>query len=149
MVESATFMADLFYFIKSDLASNITDPIAATRGSSSQFVMTSYPKKSVEYPLITIKTKDVKAKRAGMQTTNMDLTFNVEIRVWARNEKEKDTLFTNILNRLKNIQFTTTTGSEANGLHDFTILSSVEIDEDGDQGIKSRIVELNYKFFNI
>jgi hypothetical protein len=82
-----------------------------------------------------------------MQITAMDIKMTVEIRVWARNQKEKDTIYTAILDRLANIQFTAA-GSEANDLHDFNILSSTEIDEPGDGGVKSRVMQIKYNFYN-
>lgn len=147
MVESSTFVRDILYFIKNDLTSNITDPISSSRGSKSKFVMTSYPSRPVKYPLITIKATNYEATRAGMQTTVMDLTINLEVRIWARNTKERDTLFTSVFNRLRAIQFTSG-GSSDNNLHDFNMSSAVEIDEEGDQAIKSKIIEVVYKFYN-
>lgn len=147
MVESNTFVRDILYLIKNDLINNITDPIVSSRGSKSKFVMTSYPSRPVKYPIITIKATNYDAVRSGMQTTVMDLTVNLEIRIWARNTKERDTLFTDVFNRLRNIQFTAG-GTSDNNLHDFTMTSALEIDEEGDQAIKSKIIEVVYKFYN-
>lgn len=147
MATRATLLRDLLYFLKTDISSNVTDPIAGTRGSGSAFVMTSYPQREVKYPIITIKITNLEANRSGMQITAMDIKMNVEIRIWARNEKEKDTLYNAIMDRLANIQFTAS-GSEANDLHDFNILSSIEIDEPGEAGIKSRILQIKYSFYN-
>lgn len=148
MATVATFIRDVLFFIKNDLISNITDPITSKRATSSKFVMTSYPERPVEYPLITIKLLNQTATRAGMQTIAMDVTIELEVRVWARNQKEKDELFTKVYDRLRNIQFSTG-GSIANDLHDFTLTSGIEIDEDGKGGIKSRIGQFRYRFFNI
>jgi len=126
----------------------VTDPISTKRGNSSKFVMTSYPEREVKYPLITIKLLNQEANRAGMQTTAMDVRITLEVRIWARNQKEKDTLFTDVYDRLRQIQFTASTGSIANNLHDFTLLSAVELDEEGERGIKSRIGQFAYTFWN-
>ena len=147
-IEAATFVRDILYYIKTDLSSNVTDPIASTRGTKSKFVMTSYPSRAVEYPLITIKANNYTAGRAGMQTSAMDMNITIEVRIWARNTKERDTLFTSVFNRLRSIQFTATTGSIANYLHDFNMPSALEIDEEGDQAIKSKIMEVTYRFYN-
>lgn len=138
-------MYDLLNFLKTDLTSNIDDPIA-NRGKS-HFIMTSYPQRPVKYPIITIKIINLEAPRAGMQTTALDIKMTIEIRIWARNEKEKDDLYTAIFNRLGNIQFIDN-GSINNDFHDFNILSSVEIDEPGESGIKSRILQIRYSFYN-
>lgn len=148
MVEVSTFTAGVLLFIKTDLLANITDPKSGTRPSKSSFVMTSYPKKEVVYPLITLKIPDRTATRAGMQTVAMDITVPLEVRIWALNEKDKNDLYDQIFDRLRNIQFTTG-GSIDNNLHDFAELSAVEVDEEGDLGTKSRILTVQYRFFNV
>lgn len=145
MVESATFINDILKFIKLDLEENIEDPLPK-RGSTSKFVMTSYPQRAVQYPLITIKLTNQEAARAGMQTTAMDVRIEIEIRIWARNEKEKDTITNQVYKRLRDVQFTATTGSVANNLHNFNLLSGVEVTE---EKIKSRILQVTYTFWDI
>jgi hypothetical protein len=148
-VNKVSLIADVLYFIKNDLINNVTDPISSTRSTKSKFVMTSYPSRPVNYPIVTIKTTNVEALRSGMQVTAQDITINLEIRIWARNEKEKETIYQDVLNRLANIQYAAS-GSTANELHDFNILSSVEVDEPGEPGgkvIKSRVVQAQYKFY--
>jgi len=70
------------------------------------------------------------------------------VRIWARNQKEKDDLFAKVLNRLKDIQFTID-GTVVEGAHDFNLLSSVEVDEEGEKAPKSRIMQLSYKYYNV
>ena len=137
MTEKSTLIADILYFIKNDLQTNITDV--------SNRVYTSYPQRQVIYPMITIKIPNIEAFRAGMQTTAQDIVVTLEIRIWARNEKEKDTIYTDVLNRLANIQFISS-GSIDNEIHDFNVISSVEVDEEG-KAPKSRILQCVYKFF--
>ena len=147
MANKTTLLNDLYSFLKTALA-GVTDPIAGSRGNSSKFIMTSYPQREVKYPLITIKTTNFEAPRAGMQTTAQDIKLTIELRIWARNEKEKDTLFMNVQNALDNAQFITS-GSVANDFHNFNVLSGIEIDEPGEVGIKSRILQLKYEFYNV
>ena len=150
MVIKTNLISDVLFYIKNDLKTNITDPISSGRAANSQFVMTSYPQRAVQYPLITIKTTDTVALRAGMQTTNQDFLLTLEVRIWARNEKEKEELYTEVINRLATIQFTATTGSIANDLFNFNITSSVEIDSSGEsnaQVTKSRIAQITYNFY--
>ncbi len=148
-VNSDTFIRDVLFFIKNDLLANVTDPISSERTNNSKFVMTSYPQRLVQYPLITIKLMNQEATRAGMQTTAMDVTITVEIRVWATNQKHKDELANDVYKRLRDIQYTASTGSVANSLHDYALLSDNELDEPGEEGIKSRILKVQYKFFNV
>ncbi len=93
MVEKDTLVRDFLFFIKDDLAGSITDPITSTRSTNSNFVMTSYPSRHVQYPVVTIKITNIESIRAGMQVTTQDITLTMEIRIWARNEKEKDEIF--------------------------------------------------------
>lgn len=151
MVNRETLISDILSFIKNDLIDSISDPINSTRGIKSAFVMTSYPTKPVQYPIITIKSTNIEALRSGMQSSLQDIRITLELRIWARNEKEKDTIYSKLLDRLANIQFTTSTGSVANDLMDFNVLSSVEIDEEGEpngQVIKSRIMQVVYNFYS-
>ena len=148
VISSANFIADVLYFIKNDLSNNITDPITSTRTSNSRWVATSYPQSNVQYPMITIKMTNQKGKRAGMQTEAMDVEITLEIRVWARNQKEKDDLANKVYKRLRDIQFTAS-GSENNYLHDFGLLSAIEIDEEGEGTPKSRVLQIKYKFYDI
>ena len=83
-----------------------------------------------------------------MQSTLQDIELTLEIRVWARNEKEKDNLANDIFSKLTNIQFITN-GSINNDYHDFKILSSQEVQDEGQLGIKSRVWNVRYRFFNI
>jgi len=148
-VSSNTFIRDVLFFIKNSLTTGVTDPITATRNSQSAFIMTSHPQRFVEYPLITIKLTNQSAVSAGMQTNAMDVIASIEVRVWARNQKEKDELANDCYIVLRDLQFTASTGSVANYLYDFELLSAVEIDEDGTNQPKSRILGIQYKFYDI
>ena len=145
----ATVIQDVLLFLKNDLNSNISDPISSKRTGTSKFFNTSYPQRNVKYPIVTIKLANVEALRAGMQSKFMDIALELEIRVWGRNEKEKNDIYNAVLERLSDIQFDTGTGSVDNNFHDFNIFSSVEVDEDGDGGIKSRVMQCTYKFYNL
>ncbi len=147
MVESATFIRDVLFFVKNELL-NISDPLTG-RSTQSRFVMTSYPQRLVQYPLITIKLTHQEAAPAGMQVNAMDVLVNIEVRIWGRNQKEKDELANDCYKRLRDVQFTATTGSIAKSLHDFRLLSSTELDEPGEDQPKSRILNIQYKFFNV
>jgi len=137
-VTKENIIHDVIFFIKDDLDGQVTDPISSTRSAKSSFIMTSYPVKEAQYPLITIKITNFTAIRAGMQTTAQDITLPFEIRVWARNEIEKDRIAQQILSRLADIQFTVD-GSTDSNLHDLTITSAVEIDEPGEIGGKGEL----------
>ena len=152
MVSRTSIISDILLFIKRDLQNSVNDPISSTRGARSKFILTAYPNRPTQYPLITLKITNIEALRAGMQTTAQDITISMEIRIWARNEKEKETIYQEVSNRLKDIQFTDSTGSIANNLHDYNELSAVEVDEPGESGaqsIKNRIIQVQYRFYNV
>lgn len=148
-VESSTFIRDTLFFIKDSLTTGVVDPISGTRNSQSKFIMTSYPQRLANYPLITIKLTNYSGTSAGMQTNAMDIIASIEVRVWGRNQKEKDELANDCFIILRDLQFTATTGSVANYLYHFRLLSAIEMDEEGDNQPKSRILNIEYKFYNI
>jgi len=100
-ISSTTFIKDIILFLRNDLRTNITDPLS--RGSG--FVMTSYPEVDVRYPIITLKAVDIDTRSLGMASEQQWATLMVEIRVWARNEKEKDGLTSLVVDRLRQIQY--------------------------------------------
>ncbi len=142
-VSPATMVADTVNFIRSNLDSNITDPIASNRPSSDRFVRTSYPIKAVNYPVITVvDTGTSQIARLGMQSEETSVRIPVEIRVWARNVKERDTIADEIYNYLRTNQFSDDDITGAN-LHDFTMSSTTNISE---PNVKSKIMEVSYFF---
>jgi len=148
MANRNTLIKDVLFFLKNELSTNITDPISATRGNSSKFVMTSYPEREVKYPLITLEVNNIEETRAGMQTTAMDINLEVTLRIWSKSITQSDKLAQEILDRLADIQFTDETGSIDNDFYGFNIGSVIRVDEPGKGATKSRIIQLSYQFFN-
>ena len=144
-LQASTILQNTVTYIRNDL-SNITDPIASSRIGRERFVMTSYPQREVKYPLITVQVDSMATDLVlGMQSSSQFIEIPVEIRVWARNEKEKDSLTDSVIDRIRSNLFTATTGYVAYGLHDFRIISMVNVDEPGDAGIKSRVISIKFK----
>lgn len=146
MAVRSELIRDVLFFLKTNI-DDITDPITS-RTDTSKFVMTSFPERNVQYPLITIEVSNIEESRAGMQVTTMDILLTVNIRVWSKSVAQSDQLAQEILDNLANLQFTASTGSVANDFHDFNIGSVIRVDEPGKGAIKSRIIQLTYKFFN-
>tara|TARA_Y100000310_G_scaffold118526_1_gene117412 strand:+ start:266 stop:724 length:459 start_codon:yes stop_codon:yes gene_type:complete len=146
-VTSSKFISDPTILVRDFLRDNVTDPISSTRQTTSKFVMTSYPQRPVQYPIITILSTDFSSTNLGMRSTNQQMSITLEIRVWGRNEKEKDEIAQEVHDELRGNQFQTTGPSEANNLHNFDLVSSVNVDEDGQRGIKSKV--MTYKWFAI
>ncbi len=134
-VAGSTFLADTLILLRDKLKTNIT--------SVSSRVFTSYPRTNVIYPMITVTDKGViQPKRLGMQSEGTQLNINVEVRVWARNIKEKDEIFDSVYNYLRTDQFGSSSLTGAN-LHDFKLSSVVNVDE---VDVKSKVMELNFIF---
>jgi len=81
----------------------------------------------------------------GMRSELHWVSLPIEIRIWARNVKERDELFQAIYNRLRDNQFGANSTSDVEELHDFILNNSVNIDEEGEVGIRSKILEVQYK----
>ena len=142
---AATFLSDSVKFIRNELDDNITDPISGNRADRDRFVMTSYPKRGVKYPIITVKLENARMQeRTGMQSEGVWAIIPFEVRIWARNEKEKDELSEQVLTFLRENQFGSG-GSVEFELHDFMWLASFDVDEDGEEAVKSRIMQIQYK----
>ena len=144
-VGTSTFIRDSVLFIRDLLRTGVTDPISATRSSSSQFVMTSYPRRPTEYPLISIQLRGAAtAFVGGMQSEAMMPKLRYEIRVWARNHKEKDQISEDVIDTLRDEMLTASTGTVAYGLHDYLLRSLTPLDESGENGPVSNILEVEY-----
>ena len=146
-VVAATLISDSVKFLRNDLSDNITDPV--TRATDERFVMTSYPQRSVRYPIITVRNEGVQeVQKTGFKSELKWVKLPMEVRVWARNEKEKDELTEQVLNRLRVNQFDGGSASSDDfELHDFKILNVVHVDEpneNGKQGVKSSVIHLSF-----
>ena len=146
MATRSNLYADLLFFVKDDLNDNITDPISSSRSGRSSFVMTSYPHREVQYPLITVKIANLEAFRAGMQTDRLDMTLDFEIRIWSKSQAQRDQLTQQIIDRLADIKFTSS-GSVESKFHDFGITSATDVDEPEIKTF-SKVIGVRYRFFN-
>lgn len=146
MVATATFISDTVTFIRDRLSAGITDPMSNSRVNRERFVMTSYPERETRYPIISVKLSNAFTERTGQISEADWATMTIEVRVWARNVKERDFLFQQVHNFLRSNQFSGGTASvDDEDLHDFRLLSVVPIDEDGEAGIHSAVAEYEYK----
>jgi hypothetical protein len=144
-LQASSIIQDVIKYIRDDLAT-LTDPIASLRSGRERFVLTGYPQRETVYPIITVKLDSFSTDfNMGFQSISQYIELPIEIRIWARNYKEKDTLTDLVINRIRNEQFTVTTGYKAFGLHDWHITSMTNVDESGDAGIKSRIINIKFK----
>ena len=140
-VNSATFMSDLIILIRDKLIRNIDDPL--NRPASQKFVMTSYPQNVVTYPVITVTdTGSRQEGKLGMGSQGTMLRLGVEIRIWARNVKERDTIFDTVYDYLRNNQISGDDLNNAN-LYDFNMNSVVNASE---PDVKSKVGEFTFLY---
>jgi len=145
MVNNDTFLSDSILFVRDDLRANITDPISTSRPTGEKFVMTSYPRRETSYPIITITSLNITSKRVGQQSEKMFVTLSIEVRIWARTQKEKYNLFDSVDKQMRENQYGV--GSSTKGeLHDFKMNSAVDIDDPGEDGLRSKVIEYEYYF---
>ena len=145
MVNASTLLSDTVKFIRDDLSTNITDPLVSSRVGRERFVMTSYPQRPVKYPIITITGTMQNASSLGMASESMKVELRLEVRIWARNVKEKDELAEQVFDRLRTNQMGT--GSTTAGyLYGFEQVGMTDIDEQGDDTPKSKIIIIKYFF---
>lgn len=139
-MQAGSIINNTVLYLRSVLASGITDPISGSRPANSNFLMTSYPDRPAKYPIITLKGRKTGAFLLGDNTTNMRVDLAVEIRAWARNDKEKDQLGDSIFYQL----YTNKSGTEAQGLYEFKVSSEGDVVEEGKEGIHSKVTECRF-----
>ena len=145
VLDTTNYIGSAVLFIRDYLLAQLTDPISSTRPTNERFVVTAYPTREVTYPIITvIDVGENEYTPSGQRSQTAFNNLQVEVRVWARNEKEKAQLAAQVFNTLKNNQTALTTGSIDFGLFDFKLLSRVPVDEDGSKGIKSNVMTFSY-----
>ena len=142
-INQTTFLSDTVKFIRDNLSSNITDPISSSRVGRERFVMTSYPQRPVKYPIITIIGTMQDATSLGMGSESMKVVLRLEVRIWARNVKEKDELTEQVFNQLRTNQIGTGSTTEAT-LYGFEQVGVVDVDEPGEDNPKSKIMTIKY-----
>ena len=147
-VSSATWLSDTINLIRDKVKNNINDPIVSSRPDRERFCLTSYPKRVTTYPIITITDRGIiQPSRLGMASEGTLLYMDVEVRIWGRNVVERDELTQQIYEYLRTNQLDVTTGLSDSNLHDFSLSSAVNVDEDGEAGIRSKVCE--YRFLVI
>jgi hypothetical protein len=140
VLNPSNFISEIVLFLRDYIRTNVSDPITRSEG----FVMTAYPKREVQYPIITIKNTNIKTKKLGMSSEISSADVSIEVRVWARNSKECDELTQSVITTLKNAQYGTGSTSEYD-IHGFELSSSNSVVEtEGDNTVHSKV--LNFKY---
>lgn len=138
-VRTATWLADLIILLREEINENITDPI--TRSGNSRLCLSAYPKRTVQYPIVTVVDRGMTDwRKGGMQSTVTIQKITIEIRVWGRNVVERDELTDSITDRLRT---RLNTFSITEKIHNLRMGSMVNVDEPGEAGIHSKIINVD------
>lgn len=141
VINTANYISELIVFIRNRLRTTVTDPV--TRSGNQSFIVTSYPARDVIYPIITITQAGGSVpERLGFRSEQALASVDLEVRVWAKNSKQRDTLSESVINSLRNSQLSSTIDAQIYG---FAVTSISEVNEEGSAGIKSKIIIFNYK----
>jgi len=139
MINTSTFKKDIILFIRETLKSGVTNP----KGSSIPFIFTSYPEKNVSYPMITIKSTNMQTTALGMQSESVWLNMDIEVRVWALDEKTKDGLTQQVVDTLRKAKYGSGSTTE-NGIYGFQLTSANVVEEEGEGMPKSEVMTFLY-----
>jgi len=147
-ISTTNFLSEVILFIRDGLRNNITDPISSNRSSKSKFVMTSYPRRETQYPIITILGGVDSSRKLGQQSEKTQIELRIEVKIWARNEGEKNDLFGEVYNFLEKNQYPASTSNTSTNveLWDFELLSATDVDDPGEEGIKSKLCFYKYMY---
>ena len=142
-VTSVTFISDTVIFIRNLLRTSVTDPLSRTNGVG--FVMTAYPKRKVQYPIITVKQTNASTAKLGMQSEVHDTTVALEVRIWGRKSAEADDLAAKAIDVLRDAQYSAT-GTDNEEIFGFTVTSLNDlVENEGDNSIHSKIIGVVYR----
>jgi hypothetical protein len=145
-VTTDNFIKETVLFVRDLLTAKVSDPLSGKRQVNEKFVLTSYPERPVNYPLITVRKENLSSpKRLGFLSQLHLLSIPLEIKVWARNIAEKDKITQDVINSLRSNQ-TSSSGSIKASLYGFEINSCLDIDNEGVEGLKSSVTSVEYKF---
>ena len=146
-INTATFFSDTTVEIRDDLRTNITDPITSSRVGN--FILSAFPQQNVQYPIVTVQNTNVETLiKLGMGSEKQFISIPLEVRIWARNVKERDFLTQDIINRFRSAELGATGTVEAS-LYDMRVTSAVNVDDVNSEGKvvgRSRVIEVEYRF---
>lgn len=137
------FLGDIIRFVRDDLRTNITDPL--NRAGGIEFIMTAYPKRKVQYPIVTLKITGSSTQKLGMQSEVNLVNVTLEIRLWAKNAKQSDQITAEIIDRLRDLQYDAS-GTDNEEIFGFKLNSMTPVVEEigEDNLIHSKVMEFLY-----
>lgn len=146
-VQSVSIIHDSVTKLAAVIASGVTDPVSSRTGTS-KFVMTSFPQRDVQYPLITVKHEAGRSSPMGMNTESQEHIEEFRISVFSRDALRMDAIAGSAINAIRTTQFSGTVGLIANNLHDFRVIGGAQFDEPGEMGIHRKDIVISYRFYS-
>lgn len=153
MVSDTAILHDALLSLRAIVSSGTTDPISATRGTNSKFVMTAYPERPTEFPLIVITDAGINATSLGQQSEaqEVSLTFRIDIQstTIGYSSQGRDRIWDDMYDALRTSQMGVAgwSGTQSHGLHNFRLLNTFNIDEPGPKGIHRKIATVSYDYY--
>lgn len=148
VLSAGSIVHDVVLAARGWIASGVTDPIAGTRPGSSVFTATNFPTKDVQYPIITIGAKRSTSHTLGALNDLQQVYVDLQVRVYARNVKERDGLADAVNQTLRTGAYGVSSGSQPLGLFDFKQLNEGDLDEPDDKS-KQKVYQKiqTYQYF--
>ena len=120
-------------------------------GISNATVMSAWPEKKVNYPLITVRANMASSSRMGFYSEMLEIPLVLNIDIWSTSTKERDCLTGSVLDLLRTTQYNTHatvgSGTVLDKLYDFRLSACNDFDEPGKQGLHRKMMEINYKYY--
>ena len=139
-INRSQFIRDSTFCVHNLLSGNITDPQSANRVTGEQFTMTTWPDRSVRYPVITVQQTGFESNFAGIASNNTINNIDFEINVWSKSIPEKESLAGSVFAVLEQNQ----TITAASGLFDLRFFNITNLDEDGPNGTHRKLIGVRW-----
>jgi len=150
-VSSATKIHDTVTKIATLLQNNCTDPLVATRAQA-QWVLTAYPERDVEYPIVIINQAGERDEHASIGSEYKLCFITLRVEVWSRSTKERDEVWDDVYDELRHHYTTVDANSDSVtslGLYDMIIASCMDLDTEAPKGrghIHRKIATIQFTF---
>ena len=153
MVNNVSIERDAILALRGIIASGVTDPISATRSGSAHFIMTSWPDRPVQYPVIILDSRLGPSTRMGANTEAIQVPVTIEAHVRSTNTKERDILAGSVLDYIRISQFGNSpiSGTINQDLNHFRFLNAINLpptSPEGEENVKSPKQRIQTKVLN-
>lgn len=136
MVNNVSLVKDSILALRGLIASGVTDPISASRAGSSAFVMTSWPDRPVQYPVIILDWRIGESTRMGAKTEAQMIPITIEAHIRAKATDTRDGLAGSLIEAIRTFQYDNSpaSGTINQDLNHFRIRPSINLPPEGPDG---------------